>query len=57
VTVVSRWGPRRQAFYAAAPRLAPIVRAVDAEPRLASFWADRFPFVDGWEVEASAPIA
>jgi GST-like protein len=57
VTVVSRWEPRRQAFYAAAPRLAPIVRAVDAEPRLASFWADRFPFVDGWEVEASAPIA
>jgi GST-like protein len=52
VTVVSRWGARRQAFYAAAPRLAAIVRAVDAEPRLADFWRERFPFVDGWEVEA-----
>jgi len=37
---------------AAAPRLAAIVRAVDAEPRLADFWRERFPFVDGWEVEA-----
>ncbi|CAN7512079.1 glutathione S-transferase family protein [Phenylobacterium sp. LjRoot225] len=52
LTVVSRWGPRRAAFYAAAPRLAPIVRAVDVEPRLASFWAERFPFDDGREVEA-----
>lgn len=51
VTVVSRWGPRRQAFYAAAPGLAPLVRAVDAEPRLAAFWAERFPFFDGWESE------
>lgn len=51
VTVVSRWGPRRAAFHAAAPGLSPIVRAVDAEPRLASFWAERFPFFDGWEYE------
>jgi GST-like protein len=51
VTVVSRWGPRRRAFYAAAPGLAAIVRAVDAEPRLAAFWAERFPFFDGWETE------
>jgi len=52
VTVVSRWGPRRRAFYAAAPGLAAIVRAVDAEPRLAAFWAERFPFFGGWEEEA-----
>jgi len=52
VTVVSRWGPRRRAFYAAAPGLAAIVRAVDAEPRLAALWAERFPFFDGWEDEA-----
>jgi len=49
LAVVSRWGPRRSAFYAAAPRLGEIVRHVDAEPRLAAFWAERFPFVDGWE--------
>ena len=41
--------PRRAAFYAAAPRMAEIVRRVDAEPRLAAFWADRFPFEEGWE--------
>lgn len=49
LAVVSRWGPRRKAFYAAAPGLAPVVRAVDAEPRLAAFWAERFPFFEGWE--------
>ena len=49
LAVVSRWGPRRSAFYAAAPRLGEIARHVDAEPRLAAFWAERFPFVDGWE--------
>ena len=54
MTVVSRWGPRRQAFYAAAPRLAPVVRAVDAEPQLAAFWAERFPFFEGWEAEPLA---
>jgi GST-like protein len=51
VSVASRWGPRRQAFYAAAPGLTPVVRAVDAEPRLAAFWAERFPFFEGWETE------
>ena len=51
LAVVSRWGPRRQVFYAAAPGLAPVVRAVDAEPRLAAFWAERFPFFDGWETD------
>ncbi|HEY3887638.1 MAG TPA: glutathione S-transferase family protein [Caulobacteraceae bacterium] len=49
VTVVSRWSPRRAAFYAAAPRMAEIVRRVDAEPRLADFWAERFAFTEGWE--------
>ncbi len=49
VTVISRWSPRRNAFYAAAPRMAEIVRRVDAEPRLAEFWAERFAFTEGWE--------
>ncbi len=49
VTVVSRFGPWRKRFYAAAPRMTPIVRRVDAEPRLAQFWAKRFPFDDDWE--------
>lgn len=49
LAVVSRWGPRRHAFYAAAPRLGEIVRHVDAEPNLADFWAQRFPFTEGWE--------
>ena len=26
-----------------------VVRRVDAEPRLAAFWAKRFPFDEGWE--------
>jgi GST-like protein len=30
-----------------------VVRRVDADPRLAEFWAARFPFVEGWE-EAAA---
>lgn len=49
VTVVSRWGPRRVRFYEAAPRMAEVVRRVDADPLLAGFWAERFPFFDGWE--------
>jgi len=49
LAVVSRWGPRRKGFYAAAPGLSGVVRAVDADPRLAAFWAARFPFADGWE--------
>jgi GST-like protein len=44
VAVVSRWSPRRQRFYAEAPKLAEVVRRVDAEPRLAEFWPRRFPF-------------
>ena len=49
VTVLSRWGPRRKAFYAAAPKMAEVVRRIDADPRLTAFWAERFPFKDGWE--------
>ena len=44
VTVVSRWTPRRRRFYRVAPRMAQVVRRVDADPRLAEFWAARFPF-------------
>ena len=49
VTVVSRFRPRRQRFYAVAPKLAEVVKRVDTDPRLAAFWAARFPFSDGWE--------
>jgi GST-like protein len=49
VTVLSRWGPRRGAFYEAAPRMGEVVRRVDADPRLAAFWARRFAFTAGWE--------
>jgi GST-like protein len=46
VAVVSRWGPRRPRFYLEAPKMAEVVRRVDAEPRLLAFWAERFPFED-----------
>ena len=49
VTVLSRWGPRRQRFYAVAPRMAEVVRRIDADPALTAFWAARFPFAPGWE--------
>ena len=49
VAVVSRFRPRRQRFYEAAPRLEAVVRRIDADPRLASLWAERFPFSKGWE--------
>ena len=49
VAVVSRWGPGRYRFYREAPGMAPVVRRVDADPRLTDFWADRFPFAPGWE--------
>jgi GST-like protein len=49
VTVISRWGPRRTRFYAEAPKLAEVVRRVDADTRLQALWAERFPFVDGWQ--------
>jgi GST-like protein len=49
VTVVSRFGPWRKRFYEVAPKMAPVVRRVDAEPKLSDFWAKRFPFDEGWE--------
>jgi len=49
VTVVSRFGPWRHRFYDVAPKLAPVVRRVDQDPRLAGFWARRFPFDGEWE--------
>lgn len=49
VTVVSRWTPGRTRFYREAPRMAEVVRRVDAEPRLAAFWASRYPFTPGWQ--------
>jgi GST-like protein len=49
VTVVSRWIIRRKRFYEIAPKLGEVVRRVDADPRLAAFWAERMPFAEGWE--------
>ena len=49
VAVLSRWGPRRKAFYEVAPKMAKVVRRVDADPRLTALWAERFPFSEGWE--------
>ena len=49
VAVVSRFRPRRQRFYAAAPRMAEAVRRVDADPRLARVWAERYPKFEGWD--------
>lgn len=49
VATASRWTPRRRRFYAEAPRMADVVRRVDALPELKAFWEARFPFEDGWE--------
>lgn len=49
VAVISRWSPRRRRFYEVAPKLAEVVRRVDADPRLKDFWAERYPFADNWE--------
>jgi GST-like protein len=49
VAVVSRFAPGRARFYRSAPKMAEIMRRVDADPRLAEFWRKRFPFADGWE--------
>ncbi|MEP7154233.1 MAG: glutathione S-transferase family protein [Betaproteobacteria bacterium] len=49
VTVVSRFGPWRKRFHAAAPKMSAVVKRVDADPRLAAFWAERYPFDEGWD--------
>ena len=46
VAVASRWTPRRARFYAEAPRMAEVMRRVDALPELQPFWSTRFPFTD-----------
>jgi len=46
VAVASRWTPRRTRFYAEAPRMAEVMRRVDALPELQPFWSTRFPFTD-----------
>jgi len=43
VAVISRFGPWRERFYKAAPRMAEVIRRVDEEPRLATLWRERFP--------------
>lgn len=43
VATVSRFGPWRERFYEAAPRMAEVVRRIDAEPRLYVLWRERFP--------------
>ncbi len=47
VTAASRWTPRRRRFAEVAPRMAEVVRRVDALPELADFWAARWPFAAG----------
>jgi GST-like protein len=49
VAVVSRFGPWRRRFAEAAPKMAAVVRRVDAEPRLVELWARRFPNGEGLE--------
>ena len=49
VAVISRFAPGRARFYKSAPKMAEILRRVDADPRLQEFWAKRFPFTAGWE--------
>ncbi|MFK0297914.1 glutathione S-transferase family protein [Brevundimonas sp. NPDC090276] len=46
VAVASRWTPRRQRFYAEAPRMAEVMRRVDDLPELQAFWTKRFPLGD-----------
>lgn len=49
VAVISRFNPGRNRFYRSAPKMAEIVRRVDADPRLKDFWAERYAFEEGWE--------
>jgi len=41
VAVTSAWGPGRARFYEVAPRMAEVVRRVDADPRLETLWRER----------------
>ncbi|MBW8847789.1 MAG: hypothetical protein JF607_22735 [Burkholderiales bacterium] len=42
VAVVSRFGPWRERFFEVAPKMTAVHR-IDAEPRLAALWKERFP--------------
>jgi len=48
VAVVSRFRPRRVRFYEVAPKMAQVVRRVDADPRLTDLWEARINY-PGWE--------
>ena len=43
VAVISRFGPWRDRFYAEAPRMSPVIRRVDGDPRMQALWEQRFP--------------
>ncbi|HEY1127764.1 MAG TPA: glutathione S-transferase family protein [Roseateles sp.] len=43
VATVSRFGPWRARFCEVAPRMAEVIHRIDAEPRLAALWRERFP--------------
>ena len=43
VAVVSRFGPWRDRFYVEAPRMTPVIKRIDEEPRLKVLWESRFP--------------
>jgi GST-like protein len=43
VATASRWTPRRARFAEVAPRMAEVMKRVDALPELKAFWAERFP--------------
>lgn len=45
VATASRWTPRRERFAEVAPRMAEVMKRVDALPELREFWAERFPGV------------
>jgi GST-like protein len=42
VAVISRFGPWRERFERAAPRMADAMHRVDSDPRLAQLWQERF---------------
>lgn len=49
VAMVSTWADRRKRFYREAPKLAEVVRRVDALPELNALWKARYPMEEGWE--------
>jgi GST-like protein len=43
VAVISRFGPWRERFYQEAPKMTPVIKLVDDDPRLKELWERRFP--------------